>query len=798
MRIHRLFGAFALLALCLSLAACEKPEEKAARYLERGNSFFEKGAYEKARVEYKNAARLKPADADLRYRLGLVEEAENNFLAAFADFLRAEEQDVHFHPAALKLAKYYLIGDQYEQARHRLDAVLADMPDDAEARALHGSLLLHEKKYEEAEKEARFATQKDPANITGYAVLVALATEQKDDAKAEAAANEGLKHNPDDLSLLLMKASIYERRGDLDMLTETYKTLFKLKPQEGRFRADLAALYLKAGKADEAEKTMRDAIAVLPDDWGLKFRLVEFLDAQRGLEAAEKEVRGYMQAHPEKDDLYQWLVDLYLRHNATDRAVTLLGQVIEKNKFEKQGIEARAALARINYGGGHSQEAEKLATSVLEKEEDNPQALLIRAQLAADQGRYENAVADLRTILRARPKTKDALRLLSETLFQQGHPNLAIDTLNQLLDTDPTDTAARTRLAQLYHLSGDTKRAMSLLFLVTKADPSYGVAWESIARIAIDTKDMTTAENAVATLYKLEGQHAAAAFMRGEFLNATDKPEDALALYKEVIAIDPAGSLAERALAAFVTTQKKLNRMQDAADYIAGLATSSPLTDTVLAECYVDLGKPDLAAARLDKAIAAHSTRVETYIDRANLFIDAHQPEAAIEALKKGLQVAPSDLRLPVMQAQLLLNTQRYNEAVAIYSDLLARNPEMDLAANNLAAIIANYQYTDTAALDKARHAAERFVASPNPLLLDTLGWVYYRQGKLVEAQNILERALAVSGTAASPEMHYHYGATLLKAGKTTEARSALQKAVADGVAAYPGLEDAKKLLAGL
>jgi hypothetical protein len=46
-------------------------------------------------------------------------------------------------------------------------------------------------------------------------------------------------------------------------------------------------------------------------------------------------------------------------------------------------------------------------------------------------------------------------------------------------------------------------------------------------------------------------------------------------------------------------------------------------------------------------------------------------------------------------------------------------------------------------------------------------------------------------------QMHYHYGAVLIKNGKALEAKAELQKAVA-GNAAYPGLDDAKKLLAGL
>ena len=46
------------------------PEEKETKYLRRGNTLFQQGEYEKARLEYKNAARIMPTDAEVDYRMG--------------------------------------------------------------------------------------------------------------------------------------------------------------------------------------------------------------------------------------------------------------------------------------------------------------------------------------------------------------------------------------------------------------------------------------------------------------------------------------------------------------------------------------------------------------------------------------------------------------------------------------------------------------------------------------------------------------------------------------------------------
>jgi cellulose synthase operon protein C len=84
-------AAASMLALCLALSACDSPEEREAKYIKRGMQLFEQGSYDKARVEFKNAAKISPTDPDVRYRLGLVDEAQGNLRDAFINFVRAEE-----------------------------------------------------------------------------------------------------------------------------------------------------------------------------------------------------------------------------------------------------------------------------------------------------------------------------------------------------------------------------------------------------------------------------------------------------------------------------------------------------------------------------------------------------------------------------------------------------------------------------------------------------------------------------------------------------------------------------------
>lgn len=792
MILRKICLSLAIAFIGLSLCACDSPQEKEAKYIKRGNEYFEKKEYAKARLEYRNAARIAPTDTEVRYRIGLVDEAENNLQGAFKNFLGVEQQNPRHVPALLKLAQYLMAAEQYDESLKRLTVALTDAPDNAEAHALFAALQLRKKNFDETEKEARFALEKDPSNVTAYSVLTGLYSSKDDEAKAIAIVEEGIGRNPESLPLLLLRAMIYEKASKIEKVIEAYQPIINLKPAEVRFRTDLASLNVKLGKIDEAEAVLRKGVADLPDNKEMKRKLIAFIGEHRGVDAAEKEIRETMK-DKSSDDMFFWLADLYMTRNDVDRAMALLEQIIAKDQFDQSGLTARTSLARLQFVKGNRELAEKLVKTVLDKAPDNQDALFIRSRLLVDDGRYQEAVSDLRAIIRDNPKAKNAYQLLGELFLLQGRLNLAIDTLNQLIDIDPANSPARVRLAQMYGLNGDPKRALDLLGIVTKAEPKYNVGWESTARIAIAAKNWLVADAAIKVLDTLEGQHLPATFLKAQVLDINGKTDEAIGLYTQVIDADPSSPLSEHALAALVDAYQRSNKLETAATYMKGLKTDSPFVSALIGECLLRLNKPDEATAFLDKSIAGKAAFQSPYINRARVYLKDNKVDDTLRMLKEAQRVAPGDMKAPMMAAEVLGTPERYKEAIAIYEEILARNSDMHAAANNLAQLIADYQPNDSAALEKARNYAERFTGSNNPFLLDTLGWVYFRQGNLQQAQTIMDRVMKASDKLP-PQVHYHYGSLLAKLGKTEEAKSELQKALVEG-AVYSGSDEAKKIL---
>lgn len=769
----------------------ETPQEKEARHLRRGNEFFQAGDLQKARVEYKNAAKLMPLDPEVSFRWGLLEEAEGNIRSAYANFLRAEQQDPNFAPALLKVAHYNLVVDQTAEVKKRLESVLNKNPDNAEALALQSSLLLRESKYDEAEKLARTALEKEPSNITAYSVLVGIAMAKNKREDAEKFINEGIAKNPKDVSLLMLKLRIFESPVDLDKINETYNQLVAIQPKDPAIRMLLADIYVASDKKDQAEETLRAAAKEIPDAWVLKRKLLAFIDQFRGPEASEKELAQMIKDHPERADLTLWQAELYLSHNQVEKAVEVLNQTITRTDDEKS-LGARASLARITFKRGERKQAEELVDAILKKSPRQPEALLIRASMLADDGRYQSAVTTLRQLIRDNPRSTDSRKLLAEVLVLQGYPDLAIETLSQLIDIEPTNLSAQVRLAQMYGENKDPTRGISLMENLVKTNPSYAVGWETLARLAITAKDTARAQKAIEVLKSNPETQATANFLSGQLAFSTGGGNVREAFTK-VIDTDPDSPLAEYAAYELVEKFHSKAEIEQTAGYLEGLKTKSPYITTLLGECQLQLGQKEKASETFDRAISLNPRTQDAHLNRARLAIEANDTAKASELLEAAHKINPSDPRAHLTLGSMHSKNGDYAAALTVYDDLVTQNPELEVAVNNYAAIVADAFFSDTARLDQAVKLAERFASSKNPVFLDTLAWLYYRSGKTEQAQSTISKAISLMNPAPAPLL-FHQGMIEAAAGNASKAKDALKKAI-ESPEEWPQKAEAEKTL---
>jgi len=127
------------------------------------------------------------------------------------------------------------------------------------------------------------------------------------------------------------------------------------------------------------------------------------------------------------------------------------------------------------------------------------------------------------------------------------------------------------------------------------------------------------------------------------------------------------------------------------------------------------------------------------------------------------------------LRAQIKETQGNSKEAEENYRKALQMEPNFDLAANNLAFILAEDGRDLQTALGLAQGARKR--QPQNATIADTLGWVYYKLDLPVLARGQAE--FAVSVQPQNGTFQFHMGEIYKKNSQKAEAIRALQKAAA-------------------
>ena len=104
----------------------------------------------------------------------------------------------------------------------------------------------------------------------------------------------------------------------------------------------------------------------------------------------------------------------------------------------------------------------------------DPRALYYRALVERNAGQVKESIADLQAVLEKYPRSKDALRELGFSYYQQHDYPQARDAYERIQVIDPDDLAAHYQLAILYRRLGDKTKASieSQKFADQKDDPT--------------------------------------------------------------------------------------------------------------------------------------------------------------------------------------------------------------------------------------------------------------------------------------------------------------------------------------
>jgi tetratricopeptide (TPR) repeat protein len=774
------------------LGGCGGAQARKARHLEKGEAFYAAHNYEKARVEFRNALQIAPNDSEARYRNGVVDEKLGNPREAAQFYQGAIDSNADNIDARAALGRLFLLSGTPERALETIKPSLAQHADDGRLLTVRAAARAQLKDLDGALQDGERAVQLAPDSEDAVAVLAGIYKSRGDNDKARDLLENAVKRFPNTVDLRLVLAQLYLSLDQGPKAEQLLLDLVRLNPGEKAHRLRLAQFYSRLDRPDEAEHALREAVKALPEERDLKVALIDFLAARRGREAAETELGRMIEAAKDDYDLQLLQAEFYAQNKDYAKAEAVLERIIAAAKLTPPGIMARDRLAVLEIETNRVADAQKLLAEVLDKNPRDNDALILRGNLALAQKDPKSAINDLRSVLRDQPNAVGVMRSLARAHLANGEPALAEETMRKALDSDPKDRGARLDLADLLVQLGKAEQAKPVIDELVNQHPDDAGALGAQFSVDVAARDLTDAKIAADALVAAHPKAALGYYEQGKIADSQGRPDEALKLYSSALDLEPDST---NTLEAVVANLVRAKRIPEALQRLDAASSRYPKLPFALnMKGMVLMGQHDSANAKaaFRSAIERQPAWWPPYSALAGVQSELdHDPAAAAATLREGIAKSTEPLPLQTGLANLLVSAGKVDEAIKVYEDAIAKNPQADVAANNLAMLLISYK-KDPQSLERAKSLTARFANSPNPDFLDTYGWVLYKRGESEAAVATLQSVL--TKTPGSPTSLYHLGMAQASAGQPEAARDSLTRSLQSG-RTFAGMDEAKATL---
>jgi tetratricopeptide (TPR) repeat protein len=376
--------------------------------------------------------------------------------------------------------------------------------------------------------------------------------------------------------------------------------------------------------------------------------------------------------------------------------------------------------------------ANKVMENLLDKfdAKSNVDALIARSQMAARLGELDKANEFSNRAIEQAPQRADLLAWSGRLAVNMGDETLALKRYRQAWQLDADDPQIAMSYAELLKRNQDKKAAQEVLAQVP------------------DTPDMR--------------------FARIVFALDVDDRENAEILYT---GFSKAG-YEDKSSAAFQAAQgaELLGHKREAVDWYQQVTGKQSLR-AIMRQAFLLAGLGDVEQARnllVQLRIQADSNvRSQGYLAEAQILQDAGMREEALQLLNDALIALPGDVHLRYTRALLAVGLGQLELAENDLRQIILVEPDNAAAINALGYTLADLTERYGEAEQLIRRAYE--LQPEDASIIDSMGWVSYRLGRLREAEAYMREAWKVMRNA---EIAAHLGEVLWARGQKDEARS--------------------------
>lgn len=775
--------AYLLLLLCLGIfiAACGR---STATLLAKGEEYLQKRKFHDALMQFRSAAESDRSSAKAHWGLARAYENLGQFSETLEELRKTVEIDGGNLDAKAKLGNYFL---------------LVQPPMIAETEKLRDEILAADQTF-----------------IEGHILTASiLAAQGKPDAEVVNAVNQAIALNPKRIESYISLQRLYMTR---ERAAEAEKAIQKgigEVPEVAAGYIEYGRFLMYSNRDQEAEGQFNKAIAVDGKNIEAHEAIAEFYVTSGQLEKAEKAYIELVQVQEKSPESRLVLAEFYAKANREDEAIATLNQILVD---APQYVLARYKLAGIHLERKNSPGVTEQLDALLKINDNDLEALMLRARLRLQENRPEDAIKDLEEVLKKQPSGREPLFLMAQAKLSFGQIDQANAFLADLERYHPGFIKSGLIKIQSAFTAGDAANALKfsneLIQKANAASPTSDMTLTMLQDLRVrgissrglaylDLRKSSEAKSDLLEVVRLSPRSATAQVNLAKVYVAERRDEAAYDLYEKALVLDPQNF---DAISGLVNAGIRLNQTAKVRARIDQLMASSTGNSDVLAALhYLEstifaAEKNGVEAERhLTAAMELDPNYLPAYSAYASFLVAQNRTDEAVEQYKKVNDKRPAATAYTMIG---ILEDVRGSseEAERAYRRAIEMTPDSSIAANNLAWLIAEKQGNLDEALQFATLAVSKNQGTPS--FYDTLGWVYLKKGLAAPAAEQFKKAVILdekSGSSTIPGYRVRLGMAFAKAGDKASARREVETSLRNiSALSQREIQDAKGVLANL
>jgi tetratricopeptide (TPR) repeat protein len=492
------------------------------------------------------------------------------------------------------------------------------------------------------------------------------------------------------------------------------------------------------------------------------------------LPAALQNSRKSVELEPDNLEYLNLLQEIYTSGKQNDSSISVLEKIISLDSTQ---VNAYYKLARL-YEVNKPVQAIKIYSKI-SKLIGNEWSVLIRiAELYERLGDDAKAIQTIEELVQLDPSNPMIQKLLIDFYNKKGDYEKSIAVLNDIIELYPDDEESLERKAQVYLMMKEWEKA-SAIYMTLFEKP--GVSLDAKVRIAYayfiesfkDSTLLPMAKNLFTIIDKDTTDWHVKMYLGGIALR---EYQDTLAInyFKLVTELAPWNPEAWLQLGSIYYENKDYEHASIIFYQALEKFPEDFPVNFMLGVTLVQLAKYGEAEPVLAKAVELNGKDVYALSAYGHTLSQLKKTDSAIDYIKRAIKIEPSNVDLLGSLGLIYDNLEKWEECDSIYTLALKTDPKNALVNNNYSYSLSKRGIRLEEALNMVTHALQ--VEPMNSSYLDTKGWVFYQMGSYDSAKIYIEKSLSVSGDKAV--ILDHLGDVHFKLGEKSKAIDIWKKAL--------------------